>query len=148
MNRFFVLLMGVIALITNPPVGDNAKSMVEEINQQWVTAYNAGQLERLIDFYRDDTVLMLSGHQPILGREGVRKFYAEDIKSTSTRSMAVTSFRVEQSGDLLVDSGKWTFSGVLIDGTAIRTTGNYVTVMKKTKGAWRTAIDISNVGQM
>ena len=148
MNRFFVLLMGVIALITNMLAGDDAKSIVDKTNQQWVTAYNAGQLDRLIDFYSNDAILMLSGHQPILGREGVRNFYAEDIKSTNTRSMAVTSLRVEQSGELLVDSGKWTFSGIAIDGTTIRMTGNYVTVMKKTEGTWKTAIDISNVGQM
>jgi ketosteroid isomerase-like protein len=148
MNQFFMLFVGVIALATNVFAADDAKSIVERINQQWVSAYNGGQLDRLIDFYCDDAVLMLSGHEPIRGREGVRSFYAADIKSTSSRSMVVKSFQVEQSGELLVDSGEWTYSGIIIDGTAIHMTGNYVTVMKKMEGKWKTIIDISNVRQM
>ena len=137
----------VLALATNARASDDAKMTVEEINHEWVTAYNAGQLDRLVALYTDDTLVMLSGRDPLRGREAVRSFYAEDIKSTSSHSISVKSFRVEQSRDLLIDSGEWTYSGMASDGTAMRMSGNYITVMKRVAGTWKTAIEVSNVRQ-
>jgi len=81
-------------------------------------------------------------HAPVRGRAAYRATYAEDIRSTPRRSLSTRSLRVEQAGDLLVDTGEWQFVGNGSDGAAVHLNGSYVTVWKRLDG-WRTVIDLS-----
>jgi uncharacterized protein (TIGR02246 family) len=131
-----------VALASELPAQDT-RSTVDRLTREWVAAYNAGQPDRLAALVRDDVLLILPGREPILGRAAFRDTYAEDIKTTTKRSISVTSMRVEQSGDLLVDIGQWSFDGTATDGTVLHGEGTYVTLWKQTDGEWKTAIDIS-----
>jgi ketosteroid isomerase-like protein len=125
-------------------VAQNPKALADSLTHEWVVAYNAGQPDRLAELVRDDVLLMLPGRDRIRGRAAFRDAYAEDIKETTKRRIFTSSIRVEQSGDLLVDTGQWNLDGTLPDGTTLHLAGSYVSVWKRTNGQWKTAIDISN----
>ena len=69
-------------------VAQHAKSLADSLTHEWVVAYNAGQPDRLAALVRNDVLLMLPGRQPLLGRTAFRDTYAQDIKSTTKRSVA------------------------------------------------------------
>jgi len=124
---------------------DDAKSTVAKMNQSWLAAYAAADFDRLAAFYTEDAVLMPTAHEPIQGREAIRKFFAEDFKYVPKRSITLKSLRIEASGNVLVDSGEYRYDGIDTEGKPLHITGNYNTVMKKAEGKWHTAIDIWNV---
>ncbi len=66
---------------------DDAKSTVAKMNQSWLAAYAAADFDRLAAFYTEDAVLMPTAHEPIQGREAIRKFFAEDFKYVPKRSI-------------------------------------------------------------
>ena len=144
MNRFLPICVTVV-VATMVLAADDAKSTVEMMNQAWLAAHAAADFDRLAAVYAEDAILMPAGREPIHGREAIKKFFAEDFKYVPKRSMKLESLRVEGAGDVLVDSGEYTFDGIGTEGKSLHITGNYNTVMKKTEGKWHTAIEIWNV---
>jgi uncharacterized protein (TIGR02246 family) len=125
---------------------DDAVSKVAKLDEAWLDAYKAADFDRLAALYAEDAVLMPTFSEPVQGREAIRNFFAESVKDVPKRSMALKSFRVEASGNLLVDSGEYTFDGVSTEGKSLHILGNYITVFKNVDGKWRTAIEIWNEG--
>jgi len=145
MSRLLANCLAVFVVSAIAVAADDAKSIVATMNQSWLAAYAAADFERLAAAYTEDGILMPTGPEPICGREAVKKFFAEDFKYVPKRSMKVKSLRVEGAGEVLVDSGEYTFDGIDTEGKSLHITGNYNTVMKKTEGKWHTAVEIWNV---
>lgn len=145
MSRFLATCFAIIAFSTMVHGADGAKSIVSKLNEAWLAAYNTANFDGLAALYTQDAVLMPDGREPVRGREAIRNFFSEDFKYVPKRSITLKSFRVEASGNVLVDSGEYMFDGVKTDGQRLRITGNYNTVFKKTDGKWHTAMDIWNV---
>jgi ketosteroid isomerase-like protein len=137
-----VALGTVAALVASRLPAQAPQALADSLTGEWVAAYNAGDVDRLVELVAEDVVLMLPDHAPVRGRAAYRATYAEDIRSTPRRSLSTRSLRVEQAGDLLVDTGEWQFVGNGSDGAAVHLNGSYVTVWKRLDG-WRTVIDLS-----
>ena len=137
---------GIIVLATMVHGADDAVSKVGTLDEAWLDAYKAADFDRLAALYAEDAVLMPTFSEPAQGREAIRNFFAESVKDVPKRSMALKSFRVEASGNLLVDSGEYTFDSVSTEGKSLYILGNYITVFKNVDGKWRTAIEIWNEG--
>ncbi len=138
------VVAAVMFSVASQLVAQDPTAIADSLTRQWLAAYNTGRPDRLADLVTDDVLLMLPGRAPVRGRAAFRETYAADIRGTRRRTLSTTSYRVEQSGDLLVDTGKWSFDGISSDGATVHLEGNYVTVWKTVAGQWKTAIDISN----
>jgi len=145
MSRFLAKCFAIIVLSTMVHGADDAKSIVAKMNEAWLAAYKASDLDGLAARYTEDAVLMPAGREPVQGRQAIRNFFAEDIKDFPKHSMTVKSLRVEASGSVLVDSGEYIYDGVDTEGKPLHLTGNYNTIMKQADGKWHTAIEIWNV---
>jgi uncharacterized protein (TIGR02246 family) len=119
MSRFLASCFALVAFATMLQAADDAKSTVAKLNETWLSAYKAADFDRLAALYAEDAVLMPTFSEPVLGREAIRNFFAESVKDVPKRSMALKSFRVEASGNLLVDSGEYTFDGVSTEGKSL-----------------------------
>ena len=109
--------------------------------------YNAGQLDKILDFFAEDAMTLSPDQEPVRGREALRRYYEAAFKREPHPDLVVTSIRSEQSGDLLYESGRWTQSLPMPDGKSQQFTGYYLSIYKKIGGGWKTVTSTFNLLQ-
>ena len=154
MERFMLLLRGfVICLVATIMVAeaamarDKMKATIERLNREYAQVYNAGQLDKVLDFFADDAITLSPDQAPVRGRNALRRYYQEAFKREPNRDLVLTSIRVEASGDILCDAGQWTQSLPTPDGKSQSFTGYYLGVYRKIEGKWKVVANTFNVLQ-
>ncbi len=129
-----------IALVTAScaaPAGDEfTKADTETIrnrSQQLATAFNAKQIDAILELYADNSVFMPPNAPMLRGREPLREFY-QDLIGRAT-NLRLETEDVAGHGPLAYESG--TFYLNYQDG-AVRDRGKYIFVWRETAGVWRT----------
>lgn len=102
-------------------------------SQQLVTAFNAKQLDAIIELYADNSVFMPPNAPMLRGREPLREFY-EDLVGRAT-NLRIETADVAGYGPLAYESGSYYLN--YQDG-AVRDRGKYVFIWRKMAGVWRT----------
>lgn len=122
--------------------GDEAS--VRVLEETWLKAYNAADVDVLVALYADDAVLAPPGAPSARGKAAIRAFYAKE-----TAELAKAGVKLVMGGppDLAV-SGivAWDFGTFVAKdkgGTTIDA-GKYVTAYKKVDGRWLIARDTWN----
>jgi ketosteroid isomerase-like protein len=121
-------------------VEDEAKRNVRE----WLTAYNAGDVETIVAKYADTAVVMAPGHPAASGRDAIREMITADsaaAKAAGVTLAAVDNDTVGASGDLAWHSGSYTVNDAT--GAAVDS-GNYMEVQQNIDGKWMIIRDIWN----
>ncbi len=126
---------------------DRMKAMIERLNREYTQVYNAGQLDKVLDFFADDAITLSPEQAPVRGRDALRRYYQEGFKREPRRDLALTSIRVEALGDVLYDAGQWTNSLPTPDGKSESSSGYYLGVYRKIKGKWKVVANSFNVHQ-
>ena len=130
-----------------PPAQDTAAEeakMRQDLNL-WFEAYNNGNADAVAAQYAGDGILMPPNSPASTGRAAIKAFITTDSANTKAAGLALKNNGVTGigiSGDFAWMSG--TFSIVDAKGTAVDT-GKYVSVHRKTNGAWLYIRDIWNV---
>ena len=96
-------------------------------------AFNAGQVDKIISLYADNSVFMPPNAPLIRGREPLQSFYAGMIERGASQ-LELTSEEVNGHGPLAFESG--TYSVNYPKGGRDR--GKYVRILRNTAGRWRT----------
>jgi uncharacterized protein (TIGR02246 family) len=110
----------------------------------WFDAYNTGNADAVASQYAADGILMPPAAPAATGRAAIREFIAKDSAVTKAAGLALKNNAISAiviSGDFAWMSG--TFSVVDAKGTVVDT-GKYVSVHRKTNGAWLYVRDIWN----
>lgn len=102
-------------------------------SQQLVTAFNAKQLDAIVELYADNSVFMPPNAPMLRGRESLREFYS-DLVSRAT-NLRIETADVAGYGPLAYESGSFYLN--YQDG-AVRDRGKYIFIWRKTAGVWRT----------
>ena len=140
------MLAIVVTLACTSAAPDTAAAEAElEANAlSWFDHYNKGDADAVTNLYADDAVLMPPGVPAMTGRAAIKAYFDKDIATVkgaglSIRNTAVTGKGV--SGDTGWVSGTYT----VVDGAgATVDSGSYLSVHRRTDGAWPYTRDIWN----
>jgi uncharacterized protein (TIGR02246 family) len=94
--------------------------------------------------YADDTIIQAPGEPAMSGPGSVEEDWAESFERMpdATGDGETENVMVAESGELAVETGRYTFSGTAPDGTAISEDGKYITVWKlQDDGTWKIAVE-------
>lgn len=108
------------------------RQAITERTQQLATAFNAKQMDAIIELYADNSVFMQPNGPALRGREPLREFY-QDLIGRAT-NLRLETEDVAGSGPLAYESGTYYLN--YQDG-AVRDRGKYVFVWRKTMDTWR-----------
>jgi ketosteroid isomerase-like protein len=106
---------------------------VRQRSQQLATAFNANQMDAILELYADNSVFMPPNAPSLRGREPLREFY-QDLIGRATNLQLETE-DVAGYGPLAYETG--TYSLVYQDG-AVRDRGKYVFIWRRLSDVWRT----------
>ena len=117
---------------------------IDSVNKAFSAAIAARDTDAVANFYSDDARLLPPNVPRADGRAGVRAAWAQFL-STPGLSLDLKSgdLVTSEAGDLVVDVGKYTMKAQGPKGE-IEDIGKYVTVMRKTDGGWKIAVDTFN----
>jgi len=146
MSIVVMMLVVVLALCASGKDAD-IRSTIERLNLEYTRVYNAGQLDKILDFFAEDAMTLSPDQEPVRGREALRRYYEAAFKREPHPDLVVTSIRSEQSGDLLYESGRWTQSLPMPDGKSQQFTGYYLSIYKKIVSGWKTVTSTFNLLQ-
>ena len=114
---------------------DRVALTLRKLRQEFVSAVNAGALERAMACWSTDVRIMIEGRPPIEGpaaQESARR------KITSTVRLAMETERIDYSGNLAYELGRITMMIRSPDGKVVENHGKYLDVWKKYgRSDWR-----------
>ena len=129
-----VLTLGVGAC-AGPKQQEFTRADAEAIKKntaEFAAAFNNKQLDKVIEFYVDNSVLMPPNKPLLRGRDTFKAFYNDQVTRGGQLSMDVVE--IEGHGPLAYESGTYSIS---FEGGA-RDRGKYVRVLRNMGGTWRT----------
>ena len=106
---------------------------IRQRSQQLPTAFNAKQIDAILELYSDNSVFMPPNAPLLRGREPLREFYQDLIGRTT--NLRLDTEDVAGHGPLAYETGTY-YLGYQ-DG-AVRDRGKYVFIWRKMNDTWRT----------
>lgn len=113
----------------------------EELYEQWITAFNAGEPEAVLACYEPEAVLVAQpGEPPVKGHEEIAQvlmaFLALDGKIQMEPKVVI------KGNDVALMSYAWNLEGRDPEGNPVKTGGQTIDVLRRQPdGSWRMAID-------
>ncbi len=118
-----------------------AANSPQEINGEWVRAFNAADSDALLALYEPGAVFepepgtLVSGPDAI--REALGGFLA--LKGTIT----LQAKRIVEAGDIALTHDSWSLTGTGPDGSEVNLSGDATTVLRRqSDGTWLFAVDL------
>ena len=144
-RRFsFVLLIAIACGCSGPGTSSHDADLAASA-QAWQRAMNAKDVNGLVSYFDDDATAFYPRSQPSLGKEGIRRDWAEFFGQKNA-SHPVTTDKViaAASGDLGYVIGS--AQGYFTDSEGNHTfSGKMLTVWQKKSGQWRIVAQSGNV---
>ena len=136
-----LLGLAAIPLFAGPAAG-SPEATFRAGTAEWVDAYNAGDVDRIVALYADDAVVM-PPDKPAVSGAALREFLASDIAGTKAAGLRLADkdSMAGSSGDLGWHAGSFAVTDAA--GKTIAT-GKYSEVWQKRRGKWVILRDIWN----
>ena len=144
-------LAGVIAASVGctqtPPAApdsaaDQAKLQADALS--WFEYFAKGDADGMANLYAEDALLMPPGAPAVTGRPGIRTFLGAEAVTSKAAGIALKNASVTGTG-VHGDTGWISGTYVVVDATgATIDSGSYLSVHRRTNGAWLYIRDIWN----
>ena len=124
------------------PAADQAKLQSDALS--WFEHYAKADADGLANLYVEDAVLMPPGAPAVTGRPGIKTFLGQDAARSKAAGMSVKSSSVTGTG-VNGDNGWISGTYTVVDSSgATIDSGSYLSVHRRTNGAWLYIRDIWN----
>ena len=120
----------------------NLVQMVQDIYNDFVAAFNRADADAVAELYTNDAVLFPTDNPMVKGKENIRLFWTEELKTHSGLTLTVQDVKVQ--GDLLVEYGTYTMIDNNDPENPRTFAGKYVVTWKNIDGNWKLHWDIFN----
>ena len=130
------LTVTVSACATGAKQQEFSRSDIDAIKQsaaELSTAFNEKNVDRVVDFYAENSVFMPPNAPLLRGREPLKSFYSEMIGKGATE-LKLEPEEVAGHGPIAYESG--TYQVQYVNGGRDR--GKYLLVLRNMAGTWRT----------
>ena len=131
-----VIALAVYSIESSAADSANEVAALHAVDQVWVKAYNAGDVDTVAGLYDERALLLPPGSAGVNGRAAIRAFFAKDIAASAKDGvMFVLGPKPDGgvSGDMGWVSGTYVVkdkSGKVVDA------GKYLSVSMKKGGKW------------
>ena len=145
-----VVVLGAFTACAPAPAPVVVDTAAEEIKLKadalsWFEFYNKGDADGVANLYAENALLMPPNAATATGRAAIRAFIASDIAATKAGGLTLRADSVTGVG-VNGDSGWVSGTFVVLDATGKTIdTGKYLSVHKKSNGAWPYTHDIWNM---
>jgi uncharacterized protein (TIGR02246 family) len=136
-----LLFLAAAVLRPDAAAADQSLNEAQAAAHAWDEVYNAGDMDRLSKLYAADAIVVTKG-QPQSG-PGIATFFS-GLKAKGWDDHKVTVKSAQPKGDLLIATGRWAMSGPGEGGARKTFEGNWVNVLERRDGAWRTVLHTWN----
>jgi len=117
----------------------DVQSLLRNLAQDFVTAFNTGNYDHAAALFTADGALMAPHHEPAYGPKAVERLLRQ-FGEAGYEDLRLETVRVESSGDMAMEIGRYTLAVRQDDGTVIADRGKYVKVWRRL-GAWLIVAD-------
>jgi uncharacterized protein (TIGR02246 family) len=117
----------------------DAESMIRNLAQDFVTSFNTANYDQVAALFAQDGVFMAPHYDPAYGPKAVERLLRQ-IGEAGYEDLRLETVRVEASGDLAMEIGRYTVAVRQTDGTILADRGKYVKAWRRL-GAWLIVAD-------
>jgi uncharacterized protein (TIGR02246 family) len=139
-----VAIVSIFAACAAPaPAGltDADRAAIQEVTDEFVEAFLAGDFAGVASFYTEDAVLLPPNAPSVSGRAAIQEFLATFPPVTQFH---LTNVTIEGSGDIAFVHGTLHMVMTGPDGSTIEDTGKFIEIRRKVGDRWLLAYDIFN----
>jgi uncharacterized protein (TIGR02246 family) len=112
----------------------NVDSLIRNLDQDFVTSFNTGNYDQVAALFAQDGAFMAPHHDPAYGPKAVERLLRQFAES-GYEDLRLETMRVEASGDLAMEIGRYSVGIRKPDGTILADRGKYVKAWRRL-GAW------------
>ena len=120
---------------------DTLQADAQNAASRWDEAYNGGDMDTLAKLYTPDAIVVTKGGPQT--SDGIQKFFA-GLKSKGWDEHKTIVRSALPKDNLLIVSGRWEMTGPGDGGAKKKFEGNWVNVLEKRDGTWRTVLHTWN----
>jgi uncharacterized protein (TIGR02246 family) len=113
----------------------SVESTIRDLSQDFRTAFNTGNYDQVAALFSGEGVFMAPHHEPAVGPKAIERKLRE-FGDNGYQDLRVETTRVDYSGDMAMEIGRYNVSIVKENGNAMHDRGKYLAVWRRL-GAWR-----------
>jgi uncharacterized protein (TIGR02246 family) len=117
----------------------DVESIIRDLTQDFVTSFNTGNYDHVAGLFAHDGVFMAPHHQPAYGQKAI-EIQLRGFGEAGYGDLRAETTRVEYSGDMAMETGRYSVGIRQANGTTIVDQGKYVKVWRRL-GAWLIVAD-------
>jgi uncharacterized protein (TIGR02246 family) len=117
----------------------DVESMIRNMAQDFVTSFNTANYDQVAALFAQDGVFMAPHYDPAYGPKAVERLLRQ-IGEEGYEDLRLETVRVEASGDLAMEIGRYTVAVRQPDGTILADRGKYVKAWRRL-GVWLIVAD-------
>jgi ketosteroid isomerase-like protein len=112
----------------------DVESQLRDLTQDFATAFNTGNYDQAAALFANDGVLMAPHYEAAYGQKLVERLLRQ-LGEAGYSDLRLETTRVDYTGDMAMELGRFSAVVRLADGTPIPERGKYVRVWRRL-GAW------------
>lgn len=120
----------------------DVESQLRDQTQDFATSFNTGNYDHAARVFADDGVLMAPHYEGAYGQKHVERLLRQ-LGEAGYSDMRMETIRVDHSGDMAMELGRFALMVRRADGVMIPERGKYVRVWRRL-GAWLLMADCWN----
>ena len=117
----------------------DVESTIRDINQDFCTAFNTGNYDACAALYAADGCFMAPHQEIVQGKTAIERLL-QKFADLGYENLRLETTRVESSGDMAMEIGRYTLSGRQASGTTVVERGKYLNSWRRF-GAWLKVAD-------
>ena len=117
----------------------DVQSLIRNLTQDFVTSFNTGNYDQVAALFAQDGVFMAPHYDPAYGPKAVERLLRQ-FAEAGYEDLRLETIRVEASGDLAMEIGRYSVAIRQPDGTILADRGKYVKAWRRL-GAWLIVAD-------
>jgi uncharacterized protein (TIGR02246 family) len=117
----------------------DVQSLIRDLAQDFVTSFNTGNYDQVAALYAQDGAFMAPNYDPAYGPKAVERLLRQ-FGESGYEDLRLETTRVEASGDLAMEMGRYTVAVRQPDGTILADRGKYVKAWRRL-GVWLIVAD-------
>jgi uncharacterized protein (TIGR02246 family) len=117
----------------------DVQSVLRNLAQDFVTAFNTGNYDQAAALFAPDGAFMAPHHEPAYGPKPVEQILRK-FGDAGYQDLRLETVRVEVSGDMAMEIGRYNVAIRQSDGTIVADRGKYLKAWRRL-GAWLIVAD-------
>lgn len=117
----------------------DVESLIRNLAQDFVTSFNTGNYDQVAALFAQDGAFMAPHHDPAYGPKAVERLLRQ-FGEAGYEDLRLETIRVEASGDMAMEIGRYSVAIRQPDGTIVADRGKYVKAWRRL-GAWLIVAD-------